>query len=123
MENYKLSDLIDLLKNNCSEDFGKMRKPILDDISDLKNSLESSLINLLFLGYSNEGKTTMIISVIACVTNKYDNVRLLNSKSENTYFPIVIESSLDKDNNYQITIIKSNEILEEWKTSDSKQIN
>ena len=65
----------------------------------------------------------MIISVIACVTNKYDNVRLLNSKSENTYFPIVIESSLDKDNNYQITIIKSNEILEEWKTSDSKQIN
>ena len=32
MENYKLSDLIDLLKNNCSEDFGKMRKPILDDI-------------------------------------------------------------------------------------------
>ena len=49
MENYKLSDLIDLLKNNCSEDFGKMRKPILDDISDLKNSLESSLINLLFL--------------------------------------------------------------------------
>ena len=121
MENYNLSQLIDTLKENCTLNFGEIREPILKAISDVQNQLNSDFINLVFLGTFNEGKTTMINSIIACLTNNYDNnLRLISSGSENTYFPTVIERS--SDNYYYMTIIQSN-IAEESKFSNPQEIN
>ena len=122
MENYNLSQLINTLKENCTQNFGNLKEPILKAISDVENKLNSDFINLVFLGNFNEGKTTMINSIIACLTKNYDNnVRLIATKSENTYFPTVIEGS--PDNYYHLIIIKSNNIQEELKFSDPNEIN
>ena len=118
MENNILSQLINSLKVNCSKN-EEIKKPILTAISDVENQLNNDIINLVFLGYFNEGKKTMINSIIACVTNNYENVRLFSSQLENTYFPTVIERSPDQ--NYYITIIQSNN-EEEIKYSDPKEI-
>ena len=121
MENYNLSQLIDTLKKNCTKNLGEIREPILNAISDVEKQLNSDFINLVFLGNFNEGKTTMINSIIACLTKNYDNnLRLISSGSENTYFPTVIERSLD--NYYYMTIIQSN-IPEELKFFNPQEIN
>ena len=100
-------ELIDLLKDNCKNICKNIRQPILEAISDLENQLNSDCINLAFLCNSNSAKTTMINSIIACLTNNYDNnVQLISSRCENTYFPTVVERS--PDNYYYITIIQSN---------------
>ena len=95
MEINNLSQLINSLKENNSKN-DLIKKPILEAISDIENELKHDIINLVFIGSFNEGKTTMINSIIACSTNKYDNVSLIDCKSENTYFPTVIESSPDQ---------------------------
>ena len=119
MENYDLSQLINSLKENSTQK-EEIRQPIIKAVLDIENQLNSDFINLVFLGNFNDGKTTMINSIIACLTKKYDNVRLISSRSENTYFPTVVERS--PDNYYYITIIQSN-IPQESKFSDPQQIN
>ncbi len=76
----------------------------LDEISA---NLESKNTNLVFLGDRNAGKTTMINSIIATVTNNYKNDILPASKSENTYYPTVIQNS--KDDFYHLTVKDSEE--------------
>ena len=73
MDNNNLSELINCLKENCTK-MGEIREPILNAISDVEDQLNSDLINLVFLGNFNDGKTTMINSIIGYITNKYDNV-------------------------------------------------
>ena len=83
MENYNLSQLIDALKKNCSKNLWEIREPILNAIFDVENKLNSYFINLVFLGNFNEGKTTMINSIIACLTKNHDNsLRLISSGSK-----------------------------------------
>ena len=119
MDNNNLSELINCLKENCTK-MGEIREPILNAISDVEDQLNSDLINLVFLGNFNDGKTTMINSIIGYITNKYDNVNLISNSSENTYFPTIIERSTD--DYYYLTIIKSN-ISEEIKYSNPEEIN
>ena len=95
MESNNLDQLIDSLKKNCPER-EDIKEIILKVLSDVEIKTKSNFINLVFFGNFNDGKTTIINSIIACLTNNYNNnVKLISSGSENTYFPTVIERSPD----------------------------
>jgi len=89
----------------------KMEKHVSDNLNkslnEISENLESKNTNLVFLGDRNAGKTTMINSLIATITNNYQNNILPASKSENTYYPTVIQNS--KDDFYHLTIKDSEE--------------
>jgi GTPase len=114
MENKKnLSGLINSLLEECKNQ-GEIKESIQIAINETEEESKSNFINLVFIGNFNAGKTTMINSVVASITNNYDNnVRLISSKSENSYFPIVVERSPDEY--YYMTILISNKTPEEIK--------
>ena len=122
MENNKnLSGLINSLKEEC-KNLNNIQESTLDAINKTEEELKSNLINLVFIGHCNAGKTTMINSLITSITNNYDNnVKLISSKSENTYFPIVIERS--PNNNYHIIVSESNIIVDKNECENSDYIN
>ena len=78
MENKKnLSGLINSLREECTN-LGEIKDIIHNAINETEEESKSNLINLVFIGGFNAGKTTMINSIIASITNNYDNnVRLI----------------------------------------------
>ena len=115
-----LEGLINSLEEECMNQ-GEIKESIHKAINETEEESKSNLINLVFIGNFNAGKTTMINSAIASITNNYDNINLVSSKSENSYFPIVIERAPDEY--YYMTIFRSNETPEEIKCQNPEEIN
>ena len=106
-----------------NENGGKIKDDIFRAINETDAILKTNKINIVFIGSYNAGKTSMINSVIASITNNYENVQLISSKCENSYFPIIVEKSSD-DDYYQMKISRSDKTPdEEIKCLNPEEIN
>jgi hypothetical protein len=107
----KLKSLISDLKNNINkfkDDY--LQTQVLKAITEIETNFDNcrDLVNLIFYGTRNCGKTTIINALITTLTKTFeDYVKLPSCISINTYFVTIIEPSNDK--NYHMIKIVENE--------------
>ena len=119
MENNLINELKEAISNIRS--LPNLSNELTKAFNDSQNEIESNFVNLVFLGNFNAGKTSMINAIIANSTNNFENVKLPTSRSENTYYPTIIQCS--PDNLYHLEISRKNVIENSTTYKTAEKIN